>query len=77
MTPDQHRARAKELTEAADGLYRTIVEGEMPVDAFADRRLTVTIALAQLHATLALGPASGWPSPVPADEVVDYGDGFP
>ncbi|MBG0563857.1 hypothetical protein [Actinoplanes aureus] len=77
MTPEQHRARAKELADAADDMYQLIAGGNGDTADYADPRLTTTIALAQLHATLALRPTHTWPSHVPPNEVVDYGDGFP
>ncbi|WP_328473552.1 hypothetical protein OHA21_12810 [Actinoplanes sp. NBC_00393] len=79
MTPEQHAARAEALAADAERQFEVVQRGIDSNDVNpADVRLLSAIAqLGQLHASLALRPARGWPSPVPATDVVDYGDGFP
>ncbi|MEU4423152.1 hypothetical protein AB0F81_21215 [Actinoplanes sp. NPDC024001] len=77
MTPDQHAARAEQLAAAADDIYQALADGRAEGAAYADPQLTATIALARLHAALAMRPSRGWPPHGPSTEVVDYGDGFP
>ncbi|MEV6346482.1 hypothetical protein [Actinoplanes sp. NPDC051851] len=70
MTPDEHAARAEELTHEAERLYEVCLvdyetnineddHSEEPYVPGADLSMLIaTTQLAQLHATLALRPGS-------------------
>jgi hypothetical protein len=90
MTPEEHAARAEELTAEAERLYQICLvdyqtnineddHSEEPYVPGADlAMLTATTQLAQVHATLALGRPGREPI-TPAYQNVDlgYGDDAP
>ncbi|MBB4742697.1 hypothetical protein BJY16_006156 [Actinoplanes octamycinicus] len=67
MTPDQHRARAEQLTRDADELYEMLNAGpdRTPEDAYDWQLFDARVRLAQLHATLARQPSATAARPAP------------
>jgi hypothetical protein len=65
MTPEQHAARARKLTDEADQLYNLIENtlDSSPVEAQDWKILHARIDLARLHAELAKLPAPAAPAP--------------